>query len=217
MSVGSGGIVAGVRIDLRRLHETWMELVYPRQRGAGDTVLGKWTPDGGLSLLLYRCWSVVGVPIVALIYPFVLLGAVVRFQARRISATGARLGVVGVLVLSVVVWGALVGAAATVLDLLAGGVTVLAASGGVATLSSAGAVLSARAGGRASTVLFAYPLVVTAIFLPPSVAALYSPAVADVVFSRSDTLARWLLDNVSSVRSATCSSSGSSERGWPTR
>ena len=44
MSVASESIIGGVKIDLRRLHETWMELVYPRQRGAGDTVLGRWTP-----------------------------------------------------------------------------------------------------------------------------------------------------------------------------
>jgi len=26
------GVVEGVRVDLRRLHESWMELFFPRQR-----------------------------------------------------------------------------------------------------------------------------------------------------------------------------------------
>ena len=42
--------------------------------------------------------------------------------------------------------------------------------------------------------MLAYPLAVTAIFLPPVVAALYSSAVADVVLTRSDSIARWFLE-----------------------
>ncbi|MFB6074465.1 MAG: hypothetical protein ABEJ89_05590 [Haloarculaceae archaeon] len=196
MSVGNEGIVGGIRVDLKRLHETWMELVYPRQRGADDTVLGKWTPDSGGAMALYRLWSAIGVPVVGVVYPFVLLGAFLRFQTRRLSAAGARLGVIGVVLLSVVVWGALLALAKFQLNLLAGGVTVLAVSAVVATVAGAAAVGAARVDGRATTVLLAYPFAVTAIFLPPAVAALYSPAVAHVVFSRSDALAHWLLDNV---------------------
>jgi hypothetical protein len=53
-----------------------------------------------------------------------------------------------------------------------------------------------RLDGRPVTVLFAYPFAMTAIFLPPVVAALFSPAVAEAVIPGSETLAIWLLDNV---------------------
>jgi hypothetical protein len=43
-------------------------------------------------------------------------------------------------------------------------------------------------------VAFAYPLATTAIFLPPVVAALYSPVVAAVVLPTSQSLALWLLN-----------------------
>jgi hypothetical protein len=42
----------------------------------------------------------------------------------------------------------------------------------------------------------AYPFAMTALFLPPVVAALYSEAVAEVVLTRSDSLASWSLDQM---------------------
>jgi len=197
MSVGSEqGIAGGVRIDLKRLHETWMELVYPRQRGADDTVLGKWTPNSQSGMILYRLWSGIGVPIIAVVYPLVLLGAFLRFQTRRVDSTATRLGVVGVVVLSVLVWGALIALARFQLNLATGGITAIIAASTVATVSAALAVVTRRVDGRAATVLVSYPFGVTAIFLPPVVAALFSPAIADTVIPLSDGLARWLLFNV---------------------
>jgi len=197
MSVGNErGIVGGIQIDLKRLHETWMELVYPRQRGADDTVLGKWTPDSQFGMVLYRLWSIVGVPVIALVYPLVLFGAFLRFQTRRVDSTATRLGVVGVVLLSIVAWGLLIALARFRLDLATGGITAIVAASGVATLSAALAVFTRRIDGRFVTVLLSYPFGVTAIFLPPVVAALFSPAVADTVIPLSDELARWLLFNV---------------------
>ncbi|WP_262175883.1 hypothetical protein [Haloarcula laminariae] len=195
MSVGSNGVLAGLRIDLRRLHETWMELVYPRQRGAGDTVLGTWQPDSQLGRIGYRVWSALGVPVIALVYPLVLLGAFVRFQTRRIGRTAASLGLLGVVALSLVVWGGLAALARFQLDLIAGGFLAIALAGGVATVSAALAVGTKSAGGRVTTVLLAYPFAVTAIFLPPVVAALFSKTLAAVVLPNSTALAQWLLDN----------------------
>ncbi|MFC7249742.1 hypothetical protein ACFQJ5_07820 [Halomicroarcula sp. GCM10025324] len=193
MSTGNQGVVGAMRVDLRRLHETWMELVYPRQRGAQDTVLGTWTPDSQLGMLLYRVWSALGMPIIAFIYPLVLVGTILRFQTRRIGGTATRLGLIGVVVLSLVVWGGLAALARFELDLVAGGFTAIAIAGGVATLSAALAVGFRSIGGRGTTVLFAFPLAVTAIFLPPVVAALFSTTVAQYVIPGSDALASWIL------------------------
>ena len=195
MSVGSEGVIGGLRIDLRRLHETWMELVYPRQRGAGDTVLGTWTPDSQLGMVLYRAWGALGVPVIALVYPLVLFGVIVRFQARRIGRGAASLGLLGVVVLSLVIWGGLAALARFELDLITGGFLAIALAGGVATVSAALAVAARSAGGRATTVLLAYPFAMTAIFLPPVVAALFSRTLAAVVLPNSTALAQWLLDN----------------------
>ena len=197
MSVGNEpGIVGGIQIDLKRLHETWMEIVYPRQRGADDTVLGKWKPSSGGQMALYRAWSALGVPIIGIIYPLVLLGAIVRFQTRRIDSTATRLGVAGVVLLSLVVWGGLTALARYQLDLEAGGFVAIAAASGVATLSAALAVGTHRAGGRATTVLLSYPFAMTAIFLPPVVAALFSQDIAGVVVPRSEELSVWFVRTV---------------------
>jgi hypothetical protein len=196
MSAGTGsGVVDAMRFDLKRMHETWMEVIYPRQRRSEGTVLGKWTPEGGLSLVLYRLWSILGAPVIALVYPFVLLGYFFRFQTRRLNTTALSIGFVGVVSLFVLLWGALaVLAKFQFADALeAGGVTAIAAASGVAVLSAALAFGTHRVGGRTTTVVFGYPFAVTAIFLPPVVAALYSTAVADVVLTRSDSLARWFL------------------------
>ncbi|MHB9288242.1 hypothetical protein ACKVMT_14535 [Halobacteriales archaeon Cl-PHB] len=196
MAAGTqAGLVDGVKFDLKRMHETWMEFVYPRQRGADETVLGKWTPQGGLQLYLYKLWSAVGAPAVALVYPFVLLGYFFRFQTRRIGAGAARIGAIGVVGLVVVIWGGLAVLAKFQFSesLSAGGVTAVAAASAVAILAAALAYLFWRLGGRVVTVLFAYPLAMTAIFLPPIVAALFSTAVAEVVLTRSDSIARWFV------------------------
>lgn len=200
MSAGNQqSIVAGLKYDLRRMHETWMELVYPRQRGAADTVLGKYQPDTQGGMILYRLWSIIGAPIVGLIYPFVLLGAMLRFGVRGFDSASARLGLVGVVLVSLLVWGALAAVGRFGMDLRAGGFVALVAAGAVATLSAALALTFKRLGGRAVTVALAYPFGVTAVFLPPVVAALYSPAIADLVLPGSDNLARWLLWNVLDV------------------
>jgi len=200
MSAGNQqSIVAGLKYDLRRMHETWMEIIYPRQRDAADTVLGKWQPDTQGAMILYRLWSAIGAPIVGVIYPFVLLGAMFRFGVRGVDSASTRLGLVGVLLLSVLVWGALAAVGRFGMNLRTGGFIALVAAGAVATVSAGLAVTFKRVGGRVVTVALAYPFGVTAIFLPPAVAALYSPAIADLVIPGSDNLAHWLLWNVLDV------------------
>lgn len=193
MSVGNDGIVGAIRVDLKRLHETWMELRYPRQRNASQTVLGTWRPDTQLGMALYRTWSALGVPIIAILYPLVLFGTIVRFQTRRVDGTATRLGLVGVILLSLVVWGALAALARFELDLIAGGFVAIAMAGGVATVSAALAVGARSIGGRGTTVLLAYPFAMTAIFLPPVVLALTSKTLAQSVLTGSDAIARWIL------------------------
>jgi len=146
-------------------------------------------------MVLYRLWSVLGVPVIALLYPLVLLGAFIRFQTRRIGRTAASLGLIGVVALSLLVWGSLAALARFELDLAAGGVIAIALAGFVATLAAALAVGAKSIGGRATTVLLAYPFAMTAIFLPPVVAALFSKTLAAIVLPNSTALARWLLAN----------------------
>jgi hypothetical protein len=44
--------------------------------------------------------------------------------------------------------------------------------------------------------LLAYPFGVTAVTMPPVVAAFFSTTLAGLVFENTDTIAVWLLDNV---------------------
>lgn len=196
MAVGSddGGLVGAIKVDLRRFHDGWMELLYPRQRDAYHTVLGKWKPKTRRGRIGYRAWASLGAPIVALLYPLVLLGFVIRYHARAIDGTAARLGLLGVILVSVVIWGALT-VVAHVRFSTEGFLAVFAA-GVVATVSAALAVLFTRIGGRTTTVLLAYPFGMNALFLPPVVAAFYSPALASVVFPGSETVAIWILDTL---------------------
>jgi hypothetical protein len=197
MSVGNeSGLVGAVGIDLRRMHETWMEVVFPRQRGAADTVLGKYKPKSQSGAIAYKVWSALGVPIVGVLYPLVLFGVILRFQARQLDNTAARLGIVGVVLVFGLLWGGLSALAKFELSLAAGGITAVVVASLTAVGSAALAAGLTRAGGRGTTVLLAYPLAMTAFFLPPVVAALYSPTVAEVVIPQSDSLARWLLANV---------------------
>ncbi|MEF8827167.1 MAG: hypothetical protein V5A34_02805 [Halapricum sp.] len=189
------GLVGAIRIDLKRLHETWMELIYPRQLNAEQTVLGKWQPQTTGSRIAYRLWAVIGAPLIGLLYPLVLLGYLLRYQATKLDTAVTRIGILGVVIVSLIAWGALSALAQYQLQMSTAGVIAVVAAGLVATVSAVLAVVTSRVGGRVSTVLVSYPLAITAIFLPPVVAGLYSETVANWVFPQSESLAVWLLDN----------------------
>ena len=180
-----------VRIDLERLHAGWMSLLFARQRDP-HPVQGRPRPSTGVGRLAYRCWAALGV-VVGLLYPFVVVGFAVRYYGGRLYRAANALGLLGLLVGSALVWGALTGVV-YVREFSAEGVVAVAAGGSVAAVSAVLAVVFARRGGRAATALVAAPLGVTAIFLPPVVAALYSSSLAAWVFPRSTVLAVWLLD-----------------------
>ena len=191
--MSEGGIVDGIRVDVVRLHETWMELVFPRQRTAVHRVLGKWKPRTRADELKYYLWGALGVPLVAVLYPLLLVGVAVRFNARRFDSASTRLGVVGVVVLAALVWGLLTAAARIRFD--EAGFVAVAAASTVAVVSAGLAAVFKRVGGRATTVAFAYPFAMNAIFLPPVVAALYDPTLG-IVIERSTELAEFFRDDV---------------------
>lgn len=174
-----------------------MELVYPRQLNPGP-IVGRWQPSGALETLLYRVWAGLGVLAVAVGYPLLLAGFAIRFYAARLDSAGTRLGILGVILVSLLAWGGLT-AAAWLRDFTVDGLLAVGAAGLVATVAAGIAVVASRVGGRASSVLVAYPAGMTALFLPPVVAALYSPALAGIVFPPSQSLAIWLLDSVLAV------------------
>lgn len=190
------GVLDGIRVDVVRLHETWMELVFPRQRGKQHSVLGKWKPRTSADKFKYRVWGALGALVVGLLYPMMLVGLAARFYARRFDSAATRLGLVGVVLGFVVLWGALTALARVQLD--PRGFYAVAAASVVAVLASIVAVTSATKGGRASTILIAYPAGMTALFLPPVVAAFFSEALGSLIFPRSITIAEVLLNTVAS-------------------
>lgn len=191
------GMLDALKFDVVVLHETWMDIIWPRQRGASDTVLGKYRPEETGELLLYRLWWALGVPVVAVLYPLLLCGYFVRFQARKINVTADKLGLVGVVVLFTVLWGGLVAAVYFGFSSTFSTVEIIAigAAGGVAVVSSALSYGCWQLAGRKTTVLLAYPFAMTAIFLPPVVAGVLHPVLEDLIIARSDELARWLFQN----------------------
>lgn len=191
------GVIGAAGVDLRRLHEAWLALAFPRRGGRDHPVMGRWEPRSTAGRVAFRAWGALGVLAVGIAYPAVLLGYAVRTHARRVDRLADVLGLLGAVALAALAWGALAALARTRFS--ATGFLAVGAAAAVATAAAGLAVVFARVGGRATTVLLAYPLGVTALFLPPAVAALYSPAVAAVVFPESTSLAVWLLDNVLSV------------------
>jgi hypothetical protein len=188
------GLVEGVRVDVRRLHESWMALFFPRQRTEESRVLGKWTPETTSGMLAYRAWSVIGALFVLVGYPLALAGVVARYLAWSADSTSTRLGLLGTVFMAVLAWGALT--VASYLRFSFDGFLAVLAAAFVATVCAALAFVFSQVGGRKTTVLAAYPSAMTALFLPPVVAAFYSPTLGAVVFGGSESLAAWFLDNV---------------------
>lgn len=187
------GLVADVSYDLRRLHGLWMALAFPQLRDS-HPVMDRWTPRTTGQRAAYRAWAVLGVVGLLVGYPLAVVGLLVRFNVRRVDRTTTRLGAIGTVLLAVVAWGGLTALARIRFSLE--GFLAVAAAGSVAVVSTVLALAFGRIGGRLTTVIVAYPFGVVAVFLPPVVAALYSPALASVVFPRSETVAVWLLDGV---------------------
>ncbi|RJX44621.1 hypothetical protein DM826_02330 [Halonotius aquaticus] len=196
--------MGAIRIDLLRLHETWMEVVFPRQLDPGH-VLGKWKPETGVQTAGYYLWAALGLPLVLIGYPLLLVGYGTRFYAIKLDSAATRLGILGAVLVSVVVWGVLSAVASyqfgTVgtISLNAEGFLAVVAASVVATVSAVLAVLFSRVGGRGTSVLLAYPAAMTALFLPPVVAALFEPTLQETIFPWSEDLAIGILDGPLSV------------------
>jgi hypothetical protein len=165
-----------------------------QQISDSQPVVSRWTPEKTRERVAYRAWAVDGALGLLVGYTLAVVGLLVRFYVRRFDRTATRLGAVGTVVLAALVWGALTALARVRFS--TEGFLAVAAAGVVAVGSTALALLFRRVGGRVTTVLVAYPFAVVAVFLPPVVAALYSPTLASVVFPRSETLAIWLLDGL---------------------
>lgn len=189
-----GGVVSGIRVDVRQLHDAWMELLFPRQRDAAHSVLGRWRPETTRDKVTYWLWAAVGILPILVLYPLALAGFATRFYSRRFDSAATRLGVLGVVLLAVVVWGALTALAYVSFDTLRP-VYAIGGASIVAVVSAGFAAVFSQKGGRVSTVVLAYPFGVTAILLPPVVAALYSDALAAVVLNPSYDLAAVVLND----------------------
>ena len=201
MAQRSPGLIGAIRIDLTRLHETWMEVVFPRQLDPGH-VLGKWKPETGVQTAGYYLWAALGLPLVLIGYPLLLIGYGTRFYAAKLDSAATRLGIIGAVLLSIVVWGVLSAVAsfqfgdAGQFSLAAEGFLAVVAASVVATISAGLAVLFGRIGGRATSVLLAYPAAMTALFLPPVVAALFVETLQQTIFPWSEELAITILDEI---------------------
>jgi len=185
------GLLGAIRIDVARLHDTWMELAFPRQLDA-SAVLGKWQPDTLLQRVAYYVWAGLGIPLLVVGYPLLLFGFATRFYAARLDSAATRLGVAGAVAVAAVGWGILT--LVTHLQLSFSAVVAVGLASVVATVSAALAVVFSRVGGRATSFAFAYPFAMTALFLPPVVAALVTPALEALILPPSYDLAVWILD-----------------------
>lgn len=193
-SGGGGGIVGAVKVDIARLYGAWMEIVFPRQRGRGHSVMGKWRPETLPQKLAYYAWSALGAFGIVFLYPLTVLGLATRFYAGKLDSTATRLGIVGATGLAVLVWGALTVVAH--LQLSFEGFIAVAAASVVATISVSLAATFSKFGGRGLTVFLAYPFAVTGVFLPPVVAAFYHPTLATTIFDGSEQIAIYVLDEI---------------------
>lgn len=192
------GAARAMRSDVKWMHGTWLELVFPGETLDGYSTVVRRKPDSIPGVVSYRLWAAAGVLLLLVGYPLFLLGLATRYYANRIDRLTASLGLAGVALVSLLVWGAFT--VATYISAIAfEGFVAVGVAGGFATVSAVLALVVTRRGGRSSTVVVGYPLAMTALFLPPVVASLYSPTLAAIVFPSSDSLAIWLLGNVLDV------------------
>ncbi len=193
---GQIGLVEALLLDVVRLHETWMEVVFPRQLDP-SAVLGKWKPESTVQTVGYYLWAILGAPLVAVAYPLLLVGFATRYYAAKLDSAVTRFGVLGAVIVATVVWGSLTLLAhfqlPTEIMLVIGLASI------VAVVSAGLAAGFSKVGGRFVSVFLAYPFAMTAIFLPPVVAAVITPAIGEIILPPSSELAQWILDTFLTV------------------
>lgn len=190
-------LIDAIRIDLERLHAVWMSLMFPRQLQGAHSVLGRWKPRSTGARIGYSLWSKIGILTLVVAYPLAVIGFAIRYYTMKLDRTATSIGLLGVIILSIIVWGGLTVVA--YLRFFTDGFYAVGAAAIVATISAVLGVVFSRVGGRFTTVLLAYPFAMTALFLPPVVAALFSPSLANYIFPRSTLLASWILENILTV------------------
>jgi len=191
--MGVRDLLAGAKVDLRRLLDAWRDIVFSRQIDE-YSIQDRWQPDSAGTKLAFWAWSTLGVVLIGVVYPFAAVGFWTRYVGRQIDRLVAGLGVLVIIAAVGVLWGGLTALAWDRLP-TAGFRAVLAASI-VATTSVALSWVFARHGSRRLTLLLAYPFAVAAIFVPPVTAALFSPTIGAGILSESELFAEWLLNNV---------------------
>jgi len=196
MAAGNQSVVDAIRVDLRKFHETWMGLVFPRQRGNQHSVLGKWKPETPREKVTYNSWSALGAAVIAVLYPMALFGVIVRFHARKIEFSIEKLGAIGVFLLAILVWGGLSALVKFQLDFPVQEANAIVAASVVAILATGLALVFRVIDGRPVTVIFSYPLGMTAIFLPPLVAALLSDQIAQFSIVYSEEIGVFIQDDI---------------------
>jgi len=174
-----------------------MEVVFPRQLDP-SAVLGKWKPESSVQTVGYYLWAIfrgaargggVSAPARWVRNPILRGEARLRSRAVRCARRGDRRD-------------GRVGGSLTLLAHFQLPTEVMLGIGGASVVAVVAAGLAAgfsKVGGRFVSVLLAYPFAMTAIFLPPVVAALLTPSISDVILDPSYELARWILDTFLAV------------------
>ena len=186
-------LVTAIKADLVWLLTAWRKLLFSVESHS-HPARSSWRPETTRDRLAFWVWSGLGAVLIAAAYPFAVAGFWARYVTRRLNRIATGLGLVAILAVVGVAWGAL-----TLLawgQLPASGFAAVLTASVVATISTALAWGTTRAGGRRLTLVAAYPFAVAAIFLPPVTAALFSPTLGEVILPRSTSLAAWLLDNL---------------------
>lgn len=192
-----GDLGAAIRHDLGTMLTIWRSFIFQDQR-SHHPVTGPWRPSTTPEQIGFWTWTAIGIPVIAVLYPSLILGFTTRAIARRLDWLAGALGLVAVLLLAAIVWGLL-----TLIAWFRFPTTSFQAVLAASIIATASAGLSwgfVRLDGRPVTVIFAYPFGVAAVVLPPVTAALVSPTLGTLILAESYSLAVWLLDNVLTIR-----------------
>ena len=129
--------------------------------------------------------------------PFLLIGYPTNFVARKFAIVLDRTSTMIITLLTATSWGALT--LLTYFQLGLADVLAVGIASVVAVVAAGLAAVTSKMGGRLTSVLLAHPLAMTALFLPPVVAALVAPSLEPYVLDPSYALAVWILDTVFAV------------------
>lgn len=178
-------MIKRIQTDLSYLYRYWMSQIFPNQFEK-HSVMGYWSPKTTKQKIGWNIWSFIGIFAIGITYMTILVGYTLIQTKYLLQSIIYTLGIKVSAVLLLILWGGtgIIISPDRTIGLLGG------LGFGLICLGIAGV------GHKLQRKTILYPAILNAILVPPTILALFSDYISQIVFPYSNTVAIYLLQYI---------------------